>query len=110
MPLMTSMIELGQFPHTPPRRMRATPSETSSTSNMVPSISKAGPTCCASAAATRDFRFSDEDAVDTEHLLARSSANSSVDPSVISSWDLGWHRQECLCHRKSQCRQTPRYK
>src|SRR4051794_7572957 len=26
MPLTTSMMELGQFPHTPPSRMRATPS------------------------------------------------------------------------------------
>src|ERR1019366_2914993 len=58
MPLTTSMMELGQFPHTPPSRMRATPSVTSSTSSSVPSISSAGPTCCASAAATRDFSSS----------------------------------------------------
>src|SRR5438105_3272126 len=64
------MMELGQFPHTPPSRMRATPSATSSTSSKVPSISSAGPTCVASAALTRDFNRSEVAETDTRHLLA----------------------------------------
>src|SRR4051794_30144693 len=58
MPLTTSMMELGQEPHTPPSRMRATPWATSRTSSCVPSIARAGPTCSASARATRAFRSS----------------------------------------------------
>src|SRR5262245_49107544 len=55
MPWITAMSVLGQPLHTPPRRTRATPSVTSSTSMPAPSIARAGPTSSASTRATRSF-------------------------------------------------------